>query len=740
MDSKGNEVETVANQSQEDEKKPDNSQDSKPDTAETAENPDEESQAGEEQSESGEINDDDNVEDNSGVQVKDSEIPTLEDEKEEDLDLPDDMNLDDLDDTGEKQNPNDMDIDSKEEPETIEEEGTMDQSEPIEELKPDGKEDDNSTGLEELEKIQDEEAEVNPEPEENSDEANPEVQNGGEDPVNEENEIKDSETADNTLKQQSKPSKEADLGVEGDGADPIQDASSENPNQSEQVQDQNSEFQEASDTGTSGKNSNQKQEKSQSNENLSDPNPRRNLGDATKEWMSRLKSIQEGTNRDDSSEEPENADDQMDFEHVVDENSKDDLQALDIATIDQAKESNVDRHDKMDETIEESDDTEEHSKSKSTKPQTEENTSAEGKKTKPSEKKSNSNNGDVDMESEEEDLLKELTERLDVSDEPKKRERFIREEMEYQDQERPVIDYEKLRMELDQVMQSWRANRHDDQESMKLWTICCELTRDLSFDLCEQLRLIMEPTLATKLKGDYKTGKRLNMRKVIPYIASEYKKDKIWMRRTKPSKRTYQIMIAIDDSKSMDDSKSIQLAYQSLTLISKALSQLEAGDISVVGFGEDTKLLHPFEKQFSDDAGSNVIRQFTFDQNKTNVGKMMETCMSILSQSRSGGDLWQLQIVISDGICEDHDRIRSLVRRAAEDRIMVVFLVLDNRVESITKMTCASFQDVDGNMVLNMNRYMDTFPFDYFVTLGEIERLPEVLSECLRQYFSLVSQ
>ena len=30
------------------------------------------------------------------------------------------------------------------------------------------------------------------------------------------------------------------------------------------------------------------------------------------------------------------------------------------------------------------------------------------------------------------------------------------------------------------------------------------------------------------------------MRKVIPYIASGYRKDKIWLRRTKPSKRQYQ--------------------------------------------------------------------------------------------------------------------------------------------------------------------------------------------------------
>lgn len=50
------------------------------------------------------------------------------------------------------------------------------------------------------------------------------------------------------------------------------------------------------------------------------------------------------------------------------------------------------------------------------------------------------------------------------------------------------------------------------------------------------------------------------MRKVIPYIASQFRKDKIWLRRTKPSKRQYQIMLAVDDSSSMKDNHSKQVS------------------------------------------------------------------------------------------------------------------------------------------------------------------------------------
>jgi midasin len=47
--------------------------------------------------------------------------------------------------------------------------------------------------------------------------------------------------------------------------------------------------------------------------------------------------------------------------------------------------------------------------------------------------------------------------------------------------------------------------------------------------------------MADNTQGDFRTGKRLNMKKIIPYIASEFRKDKIWLRRTKPNQRKYQV-------------------------------------------------------------------------------------------------------------------------------------------------------------------------------------------------------
>ena len=309
-------------------------------------------------------------------------------------------------------------------------------------------------------------------------------------------------------------------------------------------------------------------------------------------------------------------------------------------------------------------------------------------------------------------------------------------------------------------LRSWRVADYPDEGAERIWRSYESLTHDLAYALCEQLRLILEPTLATRLKGDYRTGKRLNMKKVISYIASDYTKDKIWLRRTKPSQREYQVLISIDDSRSMAESHSIHLAYQTLALISKALSRLESGDIAIAKFGETVDLLHGFnEGPFTDQAGTKVMNAFRFQQKATNVLSMVETSLTVLESARerqatnssSAADLWQLQFIISDGMCQDHDKLRTILRKANEQRVMVVFIILDSlhtaaepgvvggQQGSIISMDKAEFKNVDGKMELQLQKYLDSFPFEYYVVLRNVEALPEVLAGTLKQFLERIT-
>ncbi|MCJ1246042.1 hypothetical protein MMC30_003246 [Trapelia coarctata] len=296
------------------------------------------------------------------------------------------------------------------------------------------------------------------------------------------------------------------------------------------------------------------------------------------------------------------------------------------------------------------------------------------------------------------------------------------------------------------------ANEADDhlrsaEEARRLWSHYESLTRELALSLTEQLRLILAPTLATKMRGDFRTGKRLNIKRIIPYIASQYKRDKIWMRRSVPSKRNYQILLAVDDSKSMGESGSGQLAFETLALISKSLSMLEVGQICVVGFGNDVRVAHEFDQTFSSEAGVQVFQQFTFQQAKTNVRKLIAGSIELFRDARSksfnaGTDLWQLELIISDGVCEDHETIRRLVRQAQEERIMMIFVIVDSlKGESIMDMTQATFEpDEAGETKLKIKRYLDGFPFGYYLIVGDVKELPGVLATALRQWFAEVTE
>jgi midasin len=325
-----------------------------------------------------------------------------------------------------------------------------------------------------------------------------------------------------------------------------------------------------------------------------------------------------------------------------------------------------------------------------------------------------------------------------------------------QDGEQPTEE------ELDEVdthlaaihLSSANAPKTSIDEARKLWAHYEAVTNDLSLSLTEQLRLILAPTLATKLRGDFRTGKRLNIKKIIPYIASQYKRDKIWMRRSIPSKRNYQIMLAVDDSKSMLESGSGQLAFETLALVARSLSMLEAGDLCIVGFGDEehVRVAHEFGKPFSSEAGTQVFQQFSYQQTGTNVRKLVADSIALFREARarrSGGggnsaDLWQLELIISDGICEDHETIRRLVRQAQEERIMIVFIIVDAASgSSILDLTQASFEPDDsamgtGEMKLKMKKYLEGFPFAYYLVVRDVRELPAVLAMALKQWFAEV--
>ncbi|XP_073672706.1 midasin [Garra rufa] len=315
----------------------------------------------------------------------------------------------------------------------------------------------------------------------------------------------------------------------------------------------------------------------------------------------------------------------------------------------------------------------------------------------------------------------------------------------------PLKNPEELRREMELQLEAWQrqtlGSPEEESAAAALWHKYQTLTSPLSQQLCEQLRLVLEPTQAAKLRGDFRTGKRLNMRKVIPYIASQFRKDKIWLRRTKPSKRNYQICLAVDDSSSMVDNHSKQLAFESVSVIVNALTLLEVGQVSVCSFGENVQLLHPFHQQFNDQTGAKILRLCQFQQKKTRIAQFLETSTSMFMAAKqqtpgsTNTETSQLLLIVSDGrglFLEGKERVAAAVQAARSANIFVIFVVLDNpnSRDSVLDIKVPIFKE-PGELP-EIRSYMEEFPFPFYVILRNVNALPETLSDALRQWFELV--
>ena len=99
----------------------------------------------------------------------------------------------------------------------------------------------------------------------------------------------------------------------------------------------------------------------------------------------------------------------------------------------------------------------------------------------------------------------------------------------------------------------------------------------------------------------------------------------------------------------------------------------------------------------------------------------------------------QLALIVSDGRRSPSWGDPShWVRLAAQEHILLCFVVLDAAAskDSILELQTVSYPQ--GR--LTISRWMDAFPFPYYLVLRELCALPQVLSDALRQWFELLKQ
>jgi midasin len=204
----------------------------------------------------------------------------------------------------------------------------------------------------------------------------------------------------------------------------------------------------------------------------------------------------------------------------------------------------------------------------------------------------------------------------------------------------------------------------------------------------------------------------------------------------------------IDNSSSMVTSG--PLALDAAALISTALKRLEIGDLSIVSFAENVNIVHPFGKPFDDNAGARVISHFDFNSQRTNLGLGLETIFPLMidakdrsESSRLGSTMsvvLQLLFVISDAKIDSENRanLDLVIRNYSEQNIFVVLIIIDQTADPKDSIFNTKSIEFHNDKILT-KRYLDDFPFPYYIAISDLDTLPEVLCDALKEWFQIIN-
>jgi midasin len=159
----------------------------------------------------------------------------------------------------------------------------------------------------------------------------------------------------------------------------------------------------------------------------------------------------------------------------------------------------------------------------------------------------------------------------------------------------------------------------------------------------------------------------------------------------------------------------------------------------VASFGEDMRLVHPFHMPFTSESGADVIRNFKFDQQRTRIALCVESAMAALEESGDGSSM-QLVFLISDGRIERDSRsaLKRLIREMMERNILLAMIIVEGahkKKDSILNMKEVTFEK--GKPIVK--RFIEDYPFPYYIVLDDVMSLPEVLGDALKQWFEMLT-
>ncbi|KAL6122770.1 hypothetical protein NUSPORA_00027 [Nucleospora cyclopteri] len=219
--------------------------------------------------------------------------------------------------------------------------------------------------------------------------------------------------------------------------------------------------------------------------------------------------------------------------------------------------------------------------------------------------------------------------------------------------------------------------------------LCLNIESKVDSSFISLIKTVLEANKHSKYRGGFKTGKKLNMRAVINYIASDYTKDKIWMKRTKNSYK-YDFNIFIDNSKSMRDEELVSILGNTFGRLKSSLNYLGI-NLEVYKFGEN---LHKINENLS---------ALDFSENTTDVSWMENPDFASA-----------YNLILTDGIF------------SCSYKSNFAAIIIDKKnIKSMSRVTV-----IDESVVIE--KYLDSFGLNYCI-VNKKEDLEEKLLEAFKK-------
>ncbi|TBU14529.1 AAA ATPase [Ordospora colligata] len=210
--------------------------------------------------------------------------------------------------------------------------------------------------------------------------------------------------------------------------------------------------------------------------------------------------------------------------------------------------------------------------------------------------------------------------------------------------------------------------------------------------LTNMLKMVIEANKSNKYKGDFKSGKKLNMKRLVPYIASGFRRDRIWMKRQKSEKREYVLRLFVDNSKSMYSQEMIDMLLSLYSKISKSFSILGI-PVEVYKFGNSLERCE--------------VKSMKFNESQTRIDWIEEFNDGI-------------NVILTDGLFQNVGK---------HHPNFLVLLIDKCNVRKMSKVMVS-----EGSVFVQ--KYLDVFPLKYCV-IGRIEELESTFVMALGEMLNL---